>query len=905
MSRRGRVGRIFKRCAFVIVGVCVLYLVGVNAVLATPILRNLLNSDPGALRVNYTKSYSLYPFHGHVDGLTIRGRDRNVEWIATIDHCDFSVSPWQLLKRRFQATHVTADGFTMHARFRKSAAANTPERLAALPPVDGFSDPPLEDPTPAPPPVSDKDYNLWAVQLSDVDVDHVREVWVDEFRYSGDGRVRGSWLFRPVRQLQIGPATADLRGIDVGYGKRVVVAGVRGTVHATVHTWDVRDKASILKHVSTDTDLRGVLPNFENIVIALHVPDVEHVRGSGPLDVRLLVDHGVLLPGTHVVSVSDDTALDTHGASFHSKLRVAVDVADTASGEKPPGPVAHLRVEASDLSVSARLGHEDARAHLASAAVTVNSRQRDITESFRESTVAAEAHGFVMDNVAPLGVLLAGEGVELMSGSATADAHAEGSLADHRARGELTFHLHRLAAKREGDRIVTDAEGVVRVPDASLDEGSIDLTGSEVTLRDASGEAHGIALHVVDVHARAERARVSRAGSPDVEVDVAMHDLSTPDLRSVGALLPPSRAFAITGGRASATGHAHVSARGHALSGAASVTLDHAAARVKSVLLASSRVNGNVTLRKWSWESGHVDLSGSDVVLHDLRARSTRDGAGPTVVGTLTVHAPRLMVADGAPSGNVIADLPHAIVADLKGLDEVVPLPKGLIVDEGHGSGRAHLEIDVASKAATGKVDLRLEATRVHVGKQSIMGDLTATIGARADRLDRAIDVSGSTVLLSNVASKGEGQAVEGWSARFDFSDAALTVEPVSFRSHIHAKARDAIPVAALLGARTAVPKWAEPTMRMTGLQCDAYVRGADELIDLRSFVAKGDEDVLVRLGLAVRDQVSAGAVVVHVGKTSAAFNLDTGATNVILFGADAWFAEHDAALEARFPRRK
>jgi hypothetical protein len=67
-----------------------------------------------------------------------------------------------------------------------------------------------------------------------------------------------------------------------------------------------------------------------------------------------------------------------------------------------------------------------------------------------------------MDNVAPLGVLLAGEGVELMSGSATADAHGEGSLADHRARGELTFHLHRLAAKRERDRIVTDAEGVVR-----------------------------------------------------------------------------------------------------------------------------------------------------------------------------------------------------------------------------------------------------------------------------------------------------------------------------------------------------------------------------------------------------------------------------------------------------------
>ena len=904
MGKHGRAARIGKRFALVLVGVAVFYLVSVNAILRTPLLRHFTNSDPESMRVEYKSAYSLYPFHGHVDGLTIRGRDRNVEWILTLDHGDFSVAAWQLLRKRFQATHVTADGLTFRARFRQEASANTPERVAALPPVPGFADPPLADPTPAPPPLSDKEYNLWAVQLSDIDIDHVREVWVDTIRYAGDGRVRGSWLFRPIRQLEIGPATADLRGLELSYGTRVLAADVRGTVNATVHTFDVRDPAAFLTHVSTDTDVHGTLPSFENLDAALHFPEVENVRGGGPVEVRLLADYGVLLPGTHVSIVSDATSLDSHGVSLAAKLRGAVDVVDDASGGK--GPTARLKVSASELAIAARVGREDARASVAETSVTFSTPQRNVTAPLTDVTYAAEAHGAVVDHLERFGPLLSSIArVEVQSGSATADARVEGSFADRHARGELTFGLRRLAAKHEEERFVTDADGVVRMPDASLADGSVDLSGSEVTLRDASGEAHGLALHAPMVHARAARARIGREGSPDVEADVALTDLSTPDLRGVGALVHASDAFALTGGRASLTGKFHVSSRAHSLSGSATVTAEHAAARLHKYVVASPHVTAKVALRTLSWETGHVDLSGTDVTLHDLATRAAGAHTGPTLVGTLSARAPRFIVDHGAPSGSVVADLPDGFIADLRGLENAVPLPKGLFVDGGHARATAHMEIDLASRGATGRIQVRAEEAKVHVGKQIITGNLDASMLARADRVDRAIDVSGSAVVLTNVSSHGEGKPVDGWSARFDFRDAELKVAPVAFRAHLQAHAHDALPIAAMLGANADMPKWAEPTMRMSGVKCEADLAAAPALIDLRSFVAKGEDDVMVRLGYALRDNVPSGAVLVHVGKLSAGFNLDQGATNVILFGADSWFARQDASLEARLPLQK
>ena len=117
-----------------------------------------------------------------------------------------------LFRRSFHATRVRGSGFAIRLRPRLDRSEATPEVIAALPPIAGFVDPPLLDGGPAPPLLTDENYDLWTVELEDVDVQHVREVWIQTWRSKGDTHLRGRLLFRPQRGLEVGPVTVDANG---------------------------------------------------------------------------------------------------------------------------------------------------------------------------------------------------------------------------------------------------------------------------------------------------------------------------------------------------------------------------------------------------------------------------------------------------------------------------------------------------------------------------------------------------------------------------------------------------------------------------------------------------------------------------------------------------------------------
>jgi hypothetical protein len=163
-----------------------LYLVIGNGILRTRILRDGLSRQPEARLVDYETAYSIIPGRVHLEGLSLS----------------------DLLRRRFHATSVRASGVSLRARLRIDPADSSPEVLAALPPIPGFVDPPAADIGPERLPLTDAEYDLWSVDLEDVSVDHVREVWVHTLRGQGDSHVHGRWLFQPQRWLEMGPTLA-------------------------------------------------------------------------------------------------------------------------------------------------------------------------------------------------------------------------------------------------------------------------------------------------------------------------------------------------------------------------------------------------------------------------------------------------------------------------------------------------------------------------------------------------------------------------------------------------------------------------------------------------------------------------------------------------------------------------
>ncbi len=281
-----------------------IYLVAMNAFIRTRLFRNAIDFDPNAFTVEYTNAYSLFPTRVHVDDLRIRGRDSSVEWILAIDHADFRLSPLELLHHRFAAHHVRGDGLSLRARLYVDSKDVTPELTAELPPVPGFSDPPLNPEGPKPT-LTDAQYNLWSVDLEDVDAANVREIWIQSVRLAGDMHVSGRWLFRPERWLDIGPAHVDAHRLEATIGeatngKKALATSVETSLDVTVSPFDVRVPVGfeILKYVTIDGDVRGEVATSNLIGLA----KIEGVKVNAdrrdPFKARLRIEEGVLHHGT-------------------------------------------------------------------------------------------------------------------------------------------------------------------------------------------------------------------------------------------------------------------------------------------------------------------------------------------------------------------------------------------------------------------------------------------------------------------------------------------------------------------------------------------------------------------------------------------------------------------------------
>ena len=583
--------RIAKIAAVLGAGVVVLYLLGMlgmNVFLQTRLFRHSISFSPDEFRLEYSRAYSTIPGKIYVEGLTIRGSDSAVEWILALDRCTFRVSFLDLLHRRFHAEHVRGDGLSLRVRLKLEGLDAPRDLVNALPPIPGFADPPYRLIGPPRPPLTDADYRLWSVQLDDVDAEHVRELWIHSVRYAGDMRVRGRWLFRPVRWLEVGPARVDVRLLDVTYGGQTpLFTGLRGTVDATVHPFDVRepDGLEILKYVSTRAELAGVVDSarlFEEIAPA---GPFTFVRGSGPVSFRVVVDRGVLRPDTAVSVSSGDTHLLAGAVALDASIAAELRV----ENDSDP-PVARVDVDVSGLRM-VRHGVELARA----AALSIRTTDRDVDltrPSVQRASFGVELRGLVAPTIAPLRPWLPA-GLDATSGALRGDGHLEGFVEGETARGTLRIAVDDVAASVGRVPLRADHVGArIDVREWSWGAGTVDVSDSGLDLRGVSVRAHGnkallVAARAVSVHAH--RLVFAPGGARGtVTVDVPETEL--------GELGPLARMVKLPAGvfvdRGQAWAAAHLDADVHSLSASGTIALR---ARNMRVRVGSDTYQGDLT----------------------------------------------------------------------------------------------------------------------------------------------------------------------------------------------------------------------------------------------------------------------------------------------------------------------
>ncbi len=477
--------RIVRWLVTLVLGAEGLYVLAANSFLSMGGVTVMFAGTDSA-KAEFASAWTLVPGTIHAQGLTITIQDHNVQSLIALDKVRVVLSLPKLFSHVFYATEVRGEGLVFRFRHRIQPEAKDAPSVRALPPIPGFSDPPLFLAWAPEPPIPDARYNLWSVHLEDVDIG-AKELWVQQFRYLGRARATGSFALKPARRLWVGPASLVLDGGRVVVAGKDMFKGFAGKLECTIDPFDVRvpEGLAVLREVSTRVELKGDVVGNEFLGVFLPVKSDTHVDLAGAhLVITAGIKRGVITESSRIALTGD-----TLKASM-SSLAVAVDgpwsvLATSAAG----GGSGHLAVNVWQASLT-RNDRPSALAKLRGAVLGVTSNSLDVTKPW--AVVAADvtlrelaAPDLRVLNDVRLASLRFRSGAGVLRGSL---AYSGGTIS-----GQATAELRAAVADLSSSQLAGNLsfKGRAHAFNWQKATGSFDLKllGSALSVADASGDA--------------------------------------------------------------------------------------------------------------------------------------------------------------------------------------------------------------------------------------------------------------------------------------------------------------------------------------------------------------------------------------------------------------------------------
>lgn len=323
------------------VGLAIHYLLAANALLATSALRGGVGGPAEIFAVEYESATSLLPGVVDVKNLHIRAQDRNVQWTLDADRVRFTLGVLPLRRRVARLSGIRVTGVVFRIRLKIDPLDVTPEQTRLLAPIRGYADPPLREAGPPPPPVPPDE--LWTIELADVDA-RVREVWVQQIRGVGDGRLTSKQLTGLTvdsteglrvkfggRDFALGHSTFVIRSASVRLGADEIAHHMRGRFVGSVDRFDLRRDLSsrLVRFVSARLWLHADVTRLAALGYYLRErPEVRLRGGDGSLDANLVLDHGVLRPGSRATARARELALSVGNVVLRTNATTRLTVPD-------------------------------------------------------------------------------------------------------------------------------------------------------------------------------------------------------------------------------------------------------------------------------------------------------------------------------------------------------------------------------------------------------------------------------------------------------------------------------------------------------------------------------------------------------------------------------------------------
>lgn len=359
-SFHGRVSRVtaflrkWSRWIAITAAVVAAYPVITTLALTSGLVERLISGDDVRVELE-NPAWTIWPGSLHVKriGVYVNG---DTQVTLSVADARVDVELMELLQRRFHVNRLSANDIRFRLRTRVPESQKTAPYVAAFPPMPelpgdtGIVREPDEKEKEKEKNDDDKK-KKWTVRIDGIDA-RASELWFLQYRYVGQGRVRGGFMKSPER-LYVDDSVQELSPGRLSFGeKHVISKNFRGRVRGHIPEIDPSDRGvlGIFEVVDADIQLDGDLVSLEHL--GDYVEGLRVTGGAGPLKIRLGMQRGKLSRKTEVAFVTDDIGVFGDGYAIKSDWELAAFVggAPDAAGDQDELPRLRSRAELSTLS---------------------------------------------------------------------------------------------------------------------------------------------------------------------------------------------------------------------------------------------------------------------------------------------------------------------------------------------------------------------------------------------------------------------------------------------------------------------------------------------------------------------------------------------------------------------------
>lgn len=436
-------------------------------------LAALVNRRPDKVVVSWSSVSSPWPGWFEVRDLRVAGRTPRLRWEVAADSASGALAPLPLLLRELRFDGVRAAGLAVRSvRFETEAAR--PPGDGTLPLVPGLP----EGPAPPPPP----DRPAWSFGFRGVAVEELREIWVDDWRFTGRARARGGFAVRDRTFAEIADTSVSLAGLRVERGATLVADALSGTADFRVLPWRYPGAPilDIARRFEGELHLGGGIDPRAIVGWLYHGWSWLDLDGRpAAIDARLALARGALRPGSRLRIVEPEQRVRLFGfeASGDAELTAVVD-----------GGWNGTRIESRLVLGRWRLGRPGETATLAGEELELAARAErpridSLPQALDLSFDLGRAH--VPDLRILDAYLPASARTRVDSGRAELGGRLSFDTAARSGGGEIRIAASGLGLEVADHRITGDLETRLRLSEPEFDApASFSLAGSKVRLRD-------------------------------------------------------------------------------------------------------------------------------------------------------------------------------------------------------------------------------------------------------------------------------------------------------------------------------------------------------------------------------------------------------------------------------------